>query len=144
MTADTYTLKNLKDMEGQIIEALDFELNRTTTLQLLEAISDSMPEKHLSFCKYVLESAAFEGVARNFDPYTLVMASISLSDSVFKAKTELKLQCSTKVPSDKLVNCFKELVSMLQTGNRYELKAVRRKYARSKNHNVSKLQISIS
>jgi hypothetical protein len=35
VTADTYSVKDLKNMEGNIIEALGFDLNRTTALQLL-------------------------------------------------------------------------------------------------------------
>lgn len=43
VTADTYTLKDLKAMEGNIIKALNFELNRTTPLQILEAIKGDLP-----------------------------------------------------------------------------------------------------
>lgn len=41
MTADTYTIKDLKNMEGNIIDALGFNLNRTTPLQLLEGMIES-------------------------------------------------------------------------------------------------------
>ena len=98
MTADTYSLKEMKAMEGKIIETLNFDLNRTTGLQILEAIRGEMSEKSVSFCKYLLELALFEGVAKFYDPLTLVTAAISLSDSVFKSKTELKLQ-PTKKPT---------------------------------------------
>lgn len=43
VTADTYSLKDLKTMEGKIIEALKFDLNRTTSLQLLEAFEKDLP-----------------------------------------------------------------------------------------------------
>lgn len=41
VTADTYSMKDLKSMEGSIIEALNFDLNRTTALQLLEAMTEN-------------------------------------------------------------------------------------------------------
>lgn len=40
VTDNTYTLQELKDMEGRIIEALGFNLTYTTSLNLLEAIAD--------------------------------------------------------------------------------------------------------
>ena len=100
VTADTYTLKDLKAMEGNIIKALNFELNRTTTLQLLEAVKADIPEKHISFCKYVLELSLFQGVAKTYSPYAMVVGALSLADSVFKTKSELKLQCTEEPPRE--------------------------------------------
>lgn len=43
VTADTYSIKDLKNMESNILEALGFDLNRTTALQLFEGMIDSEP-----------------------------------------------------------------------------------------------------
>ena len=79
VTADTYTIKDLKNMEGSIIETLGFDLNRTTALQLLEALIENSEnneahrgseahrtamEKAVCLCKYAIETALFEGLAR--------------------------------------------------------------------------------
>lgn len=144
VTADTYSLKEMKAMEGRIIEALGFDLNRTTSLHLLEAMKSEMSEKSVSFCKYLLELALFEGVAKFYDPLTMVNAAISLSDSVFKNKTKLKLQPSQKVVTQQVKGCFKEMAALLEGGNKYELKAVRRKYARNKYHCVAKFTLNLN
>ena len=87
-------------MEGKIIESLKFDLNRTTSLQLLEAIGDNISEKGLSLCKYLLELSLFDGLAKKYEPHTLVMTAISISDHVLKTKTEIKLQPTLKIHRD--------------------------------------------
>ena len=98
MTADSYSLSDLKRIEGKIIEALSFNLNRTTSLQILESISEGMDEKSISFCKYLLEYSMFSGISRSYAPATLVMSAVSLAESVFKAKFDVKLQNTAKIP----------------------------------------------
>lgn len=70
VTDNSYTLQELKDMEGRIIESLHFNLTYTTTLNLLEALSDKWEkernvrkdlvltkesQKNLHMCKFLLE-----------------------------------------------------------------------------------------
>ena len=40
--------------------------------------------------------------------------------------------------------CFKEMAALLESGNKYELKAVRRKFARNKYHCVAKVTLSLN
>lgn len=40
VTDNSYTVQELKDMEGKIIQTLGFNLTYTTALHLLEAMSD--------------------------------------------------------------------------------------------------------
>ena len=57
VTANTYTVNDLKKMEGKIMTILDFDLNVVTTLSLLQAtnIKSNLTSAALSFCKYILE-----------------------------------------------------------------------------------------
>lgn len=147
VTADTYTIKDLKNMEGSIIEALEFNLNRTTALQLLEAIAEEcevLSEKNLSFCKYVIETALFEGITKRYSPSVIVSSTISLCEKVLKCKIEPKLQMTQKPNHYDVIDCFKELCLALQSSNKYDLSAVKRKYGRSKFHNVSKIRLTLS
>lgn len=94
VTADTYTLGQLKRMEGDIVEALEFNLNRTTSLQLLEACSENLPDKAVSLSKYLLELALLNGTTRMYSPYTIVMSALALCESVLKMKFNLTLESS--------------------------------------------------
>ena len=55
VTANTYTIEDLKFMEGKVVTALDFDLNVITTLQLLESTPSKLSPTALSLSKYILE-----------------------------------------------------------------------------------------
>lgn len=50
VTDNSYTIQEMKDMEGRIIQAMGFNLTYTTTLNLLEAMSDKW-QKEKNFKK---------------------------------------------------------------------------------------------
>ncbi len=69
VTDNSYTVQELKDMEGRIIQTLGFNLTYTTALHLLEAMSDKWEKernvrkelvltrdalKNLHMCKFLL------------------------------------------------------------------------------------------
>lgn len=68
---------------------MGFDLNRTTSLQLLEAMTENnetVNEKAMSLCKFALETSIFEGLAKKHTPMTMVMAAMALCDNVLKCK----------------------------------------------------------
>ncbi len=88
-------------MEGRILLALSFNLNRTTSLQILEAVADRWPKdtngklprdalKTLSMGKYLLELSLFEGMGKTYCVRTLVLSALMLADSVLKGKSDTK------------------------------------------------------
>ena len=102
-----------------------------------------MDEKSLSFCKYLLEYAMFAGLSRSYLPATLVMSAVSLAESVFKTKFDVKLQNTAKIPKESTISCFKEMCGLMENAKGAELKAIRRKYMKGKYHGVSKLTFSL-
>lgn len=69
VTDNSYTLKEMKDMEGRIISTLNFNLTYTTALNILDAMSDKWQKernfkkelvltkeslKNLHMCKFLL------------------------------------------------------------------------------------------
>lgn len=123
VTDNSYTLQEMKDMEGRIIQSLNFNLTYTTTLNLLEAMSDKWQKernfkkemvltkealKNLHMCKFLLELSVIAGLYKNFNTATLVLASITLTDSIFKIKSEIKLLDEIQKPDkDTLLKCFR-------------------------------------
>lgn len=102
-----------------------------------------MDEKSINFCKYLLEYSMFSGLSRNYNPSVLVMSAISLCESVYKTKYDVKLQNPTKIPKESIVSCFKEMCTLMENTKSQELKAIKRKYMKGKYHGVSKVSISI-
>jgi hypothetical protein len=108
VTDSSYSLGELKAMEGKIILALKFNLNYTTPLQILEAISEKWPResekkltresnRSLCMCKYLLELSLFEGLGKNYCMKTLVLTAIMLSDSIFKVKSDSRTLDNEKI-----------------------------------------------
>lgn len=156
MTADTYSVRDLKNMEGNIIEALGFDLNRTTALQLLEGMLENgdsmeksetmktMNDKAISLCKYAIETALFEGLGKKYTPLTMVMAAMSLAENSLKCKMETKLQPTAKVGRAEIAECFKDMCLFMQGSNKFDLTAIKRKYGKNRNHQVSKIKITMN
>lgn len=98
VTDSSYSVAELKAMEGKILLSLDFGLNYTTPLQILEAVADRWPKegrkltregaKTLCMCKYLLELAIFEEMAKKYCMKTLVLTALMLADSILKTKSD--------------------------------------------------------
>jgi len=101
-------------------------------------------EKAVSFCKYAIETALFEGLGKKYTPLTMVMAALSLSENVLKTKMETKLQPTLKVGKNEMAECFKDMCIVLQNNNKFELTALRRKYGKNRNHQVAKMKINLN
>ena len=83
VTDCSYTVSELKAMEGKILLSLGFNLNTVTCLALLDATSDKWEKDHKGnltreamrtycMCKYLLELALFENISKDFCMKTLV------------------------------------------------------------------------
>jgi hypothetical protein len=58
-------------------------------------------------CKYIIELALFEGIAKDFCMKTLVLSGLMLTDSVLKVKTDTQLLNNDHVEKETLMKCFK-------------------------------------
>jgi hypothetical protein len=56
----------------------------------------------------------------------------------------MKLQPTMRVSKSELAECFKDMCLVLQGNNKFELAALKRKYSKSRNHQVAKLKISLN
>lgn len=70
VTDSCYSIAELKSMEGKILLGLQFSLNCTTPLQILETVSEKWAKdfngkltkeamKNLNMCKYIMELSLF-------------------------------------------------------------------------------------
>lgn len=83
-------------------------------------------------------------MAKKYNPQTMVMAALTLVENVLKIKVEPKLQPMAKTSKTDTTECFKEMCLFMQNNNKYDLTALRRKYAKSRNHQVSKIKLTIA
>lgn len=142
VTDSSYSVTELKNMEGKILLSLDFSLNHTTPLTILEAVSEKWSrdyagkltkegQKSLSMCKYIIELSLFEGLGKDYCMKTLVLASLMLADAVLKVKTDKKVLQEEQAEKETLMKCFKEMCIALQNASRpsLKLKALKKKFS---------------
>lgn len=92
----------------------------------------------------MLESALFEGISKKYCPSVLVATTLNLCENVLKCKIEPKLQPSQKANRQEIAECFKDLCIVLQGTNKYDLSALKRKYSRSRFHNIAKIKLNVN
>lgn len=95
-------------------------------------------------CKFLLELAAIAGLYKNYNTATLVLASITLTDSIFKIKSEIKLLDEMQKPDkETLLKCFREMCNLLQEcSSQKKFNAVVKKFQKEKYSKVAKIKIS--
>ena len=71
------------------------------------------------------------------------MAAMALSENMLKYKWDLRLQPACRVGKPEIADCFKDMCVVLQANNKFELTALRRKFAKSKHYQVAKLKIGL-
>lgn len=154
VTDSSYSLSELKAMEGKILLALRFNLNYATPLQILEAVSEKWVrqangklsrdgQKSLSMCKYIIELSLFQGLGKDYCTKTLVLSAMMLSDAVLKLKTDKRLLDEQKVSKQILMLCFKQMCMCLQNASKanLKLKALKKKFGQDKYQGVAKFRI---
>jgi hypothetical protein len=146
VTACTYTRSQLMAMEGKIIEALRFDLNRVTPLALLstlemESFGNKENSRSLNLARYVLELSYLTGsIPRKYSVKTMVMAAVKLADAVCKRDTNMGyLACD--LGDTQFYACHKEMALLLQVENKHKLTAIKRKYQKEKYNAVGKITI---
>lgn len=154
VTDSSYSPAELKAMEGRILLALAFALNRTTPLQILEAVADRWPKdgngkfpresaKTLCMAKYLLELSLFEGLGRSYCVRTLVLSALMLTDSVLKGKSDTKALDSERPDRETLMRCFKDMCLALEKASKssVKLRAIKKKFSGDKYMGVARFRI---
>ena len=83
VTAFTYNGSQLKQMEGNILNAIDFNLTKITSLALLNANQQGLPEKNVALVKFLLELSLHNGrITNKYGHRMLLAAGVRLSDAI--------------------------------------------------------------
>lgn len=100
--------------------------------------------KNLHMCKFLLELGSIANLYKTYNTQTLVLAAITLTDSIFKRKSEIKILDEDQKPDrETLLACFREMCTLLQDcQNQKRFNAVVKKYQKDKYSKVAKIKIT--
>lgn len=131
-----YTKEEILQMEGQILEALNFNLVTVSPLQFLEYYGQKLArldEKNYNLCNYLVEMALLEYKMLKYTPSIIACAAIYLVHKIRKNTqpwSEEQMVLSTKYQELDVRPCAKELCALLQSvDKRSTYKSLKKKFS---------------
>lgn len=143
-----YTKEEIIKMEGQIIEALNFDLISTSPLRFLEYYGTKvarLDEKNFMLCRYLIEMSLLEYKMLKYKPSMIACSAIYLVHKIRKnivPWSEETMVQSTKYLELDVRPCAKELCALLQSvDKRSTYKSLKKKFSNAKFLEVAKIRI---
>ncbi|XP_013108370.2 G2/mitotic-specific cyclin-B [Stomoxys calcitrans] len=150
ITDDTYTGKQIRQMELQIFKALDCNLSRPLPIHFLRRFSKAAEaeDSHHAMSKYFLELAMIEYDMSHYKPSEIAAASLFLSLNLLKDNSNVSsglnnkhwnstLEWYSRYSPEHLRPIAKKIASVARNAPNAKLKAVYTKYQASKFQKVS-------
>ncbi|KAM7342514.1 cyclin B isoform 2-T2 [Cochliomyia hominivorax] len=150
ITDDTYTGKQIRQMELQIFKALGCNLSRPLPIHFLRRFSKAADaeDNHHAMSKYFLELAMIEYDMSHYKPSEIAAASLFLSLNLLKENSNIPsglnnkhwnstLEWYSRYSVEHLRPIAKKLASVARNAPHAKLKAVYTKYQASKFQKVS-------
>ncbi|CAK83450.1 unnamed protein product (macronuclear) [Paramecium tetraurelia] len=136
ITDNAYVKSDVLEMEGLILQALNFNICNPTAYQFLSRYSKELDPKNKALAQYILELALVEYKFIAYKPSQITQAAIFLVNKIrspnYKAQNEAQLK-----------PCAKELCQLLQAAELNSLQAVRRKFNTIKFYEVSRIRVEV-
>lgn len=144
ITDNTYTREDVLLMERTVLDALDFELTQPTTRlflrQYLQAAECDI--KVDFFANFLAELALLDYKLLKFSPSILAAATLYLAlETLGNCPWSPNLVHQTGIREDYLIECVAELRRCHISASKSSLRAAREKYAHTKYHCVSRVEL---
>ncbi|CAD8100027.1 unnamed protein product [Paramecium sonneborni] len=137
ITDNAYVKSDVLEMEGLILQALNFHICNPTAYQFLQKYSADLDPKDKALAQYILELALVEYKFIIYKPSQIAQSVIFLVKKfrtpTYKTHNENQLKI-----------CAKELCTLFQTADLSSLQAVKKKFNASKFFEVSRIKLDKS
>ncbi|CAK55764.1 unnamed protein product (macronuclear) [Paramecium tetraurelia] len=145
ITDNAYTKQDVLEMEGQILQTLDFSITQPSSYCFLQRFGRiaGLDTKNLSLAQYLLELSIVDIKFMNYKPSFLSAAAIYLVHKIRKTPQSWseEMQKMTGYNEQELRYCAKEMCLVLQSSDKSNLQAVRKKFAQPKYQEVSRIRV---
>nr|AAD01794.1 cyclin B2 [Paramecium tetraurelia]AAD08959.1 mitotic cyclin-CYC1b [Paramecium tetraurelia] len=134
ITDNAYVKSDVLEMEGLMLQALNFNICNPTAYQFLQKYSTDLDPKNKALAQYILELALVE--------YKFIIYKPSLiAQSVIFLVNKIRTPTHKTQNENQLKPCAKELCTLLQTADLNSLQAVRKKFNATKFFEVSRIKV---
>ncbi|CAK72279.1 unnamed protein product (macronuclear) [Paramecium tetraurelia] len=145
ITDNAYTKQDVLDMEGQILQTLGFSITQPSSYSFLQRFGRiaGLDTKNLFLAQYLLELSIVDIKFMNYKPSFLTSAAIYLVHKIRKTPQSWneEMQSTTGYNEQELRFCAKEMCLVLQSSDKSNLQAVRKKFAQPKYLEVSRIRV---
>lgn len=129
----SYTKTEIIEMEGHIVESLEFDLNDALSLDFFELIANKLEfsEEVIELGRFLLEISLLEYEILKFSRGTLGFAASFLAIKAFQVKKLTawgKFVKKIEVNSEEITECVKVLLFLVKNSHKSSLKQVALKY----------------
>lgn len=143
ITERAFSVKEILNMEGQILATLEFDLTFTSANRFLERYADlcNLDSLSVSIARYIIELGFVEYKMIKYPPSLIACSALYLTLKVQKICDEwpeMMVINSFYAQAD-LVCCATDLLEVWRRADRMHLSAIRRKFGSSHYHEVSRL-----
>jgi cyclin B len=144
ITDKAYSKDDVKEMERNILSALDYNVTVVSPFRLLEIFQRylNLDDNSFYLCRYFFELFFLELKMYKFSPLLLVASSLYI---IFKlgGKNDIATVCDLSgISETELRECAKDICSVIDNAEKSSLKAVRKKFSTTKFNEVSKIKFN--
>jgi cyclin B len=129
---NAYTKEQIIEMEARLLQSLEFDLTQTSALTFLQHLQLRLPidAKAFAFARYILENSLLDTLHLKYSNFTLAAGAIYLVNKIFKcAVKRTAFEEATLVDESGAKACAKELHQIMQSVDKSNLTALKRKFA---------------
>lgn len=141
ITDKAYTKEEILEMEGNILNTLDFNLTCNSSLIFMERYASllNFDEKMMMFGRYLIELTLIEYKMIKYLPSMIACSTLYLINKIQKKELwPAMLEKNCKYSENELKICSKEILLLLQNVDKSNLQAVKKKFALPKFLEISK------
>lgn len=141
---NAYSKDQILEMEGVIIQTLNFDVSRISCYAFLEQLQlrAKLEPRAFIFARYILENSLFDLNSLRHSNLILVAGSIFLVNKIFKrGNWKLTFEATTGVPEAAAKACAKDLFATMQKMESVNLTALKRKFSTAENYEVARYRI---
>lgn len=146
VTDRAYTKEQLVRMEIDMLKVLQFHITVPTAWRFLERFAHlaEATESAVALSRYLLELPLVEYHMARYKPSVQAAAALFLANKILKVEApwSTRLSAMTTYSDLQLRPCAKDMLILFQAAPRHTLGAVREKFSRRDNLEVSKLRVA--
>jgi cyclin B len=142
ITDNAYTKQQLLKMERKLYISINYDLTFPTPYRFLEIFKKklNLDDKTFFLSQFLLESSLLDYNMIKYKYSELSAACLNLAMKINKIQN-FNFEKVTKYNKEKLSSCIKEIILIIQKGEKDKLQAVRKKFSRPKFLEVAKIKI---